>query len=70
MHQDVDEVVRLSILQTMMHPDPKASPVDAIFADRSVADGGSWHLVRFDLRYTGYPFDAYVGIRFTPVGII
>ncbi|KAG0032198.1 hypothetical protein BGZ81_011453 [Podila clonocystis] len=63
---DVDEAVRSSILQTMKYPDPKASPVDAIFADYSVAEGGSWNLVRFGLCYTQYSFD---GIRFMPVRI-
>ncbi|KAI9241193.1 MAG: glycosyl transferase [Podila humilis] len=66
---DVDEVVRPSILQTMKYPDPEASPVNAIFADYSVSQGGSWDLVWFGLRYTRYSIDAYIGIRFMPVGI-
>ncbi|KAG0023600.1 hypothetical protein BGZ82_010692 [Podila clonocystis] len=66
---DVDEVVRPSILQTMKYPDPEASPVDAIFADYSEAEGRSWDLVRFGLCYSQYSFDTYIGIRFMPVGI-
>ncbi|KAG0329379.1 hypothetical protein BG000_000095 [Podila horticola] len=66
---DADEITRPSVLQTMRYPDPEASSMDNIFADRLVSQGGSYDLITFGLRYYRYAYDLYLGTRFSPVAI-
>lgn len=65
---DIDEIFRPTILQTMRAPDPGASPMDEIFVDRLVSQGGSW-VISFGLRYYRYAYDVYLGTRSTPVAM-